>query len=147
MVFKAGEQGHQALPPAADGRQVQQADGLEAVLDGSRTAAAVDSDQHASVAGGAWQHRGGCQADVFCSLPRAKRGSLQHASYAYIGHLSSRGHVYSVACYGVVRFIMENGAKGCRVFHCFRQTCLSCVTLPIGPSPTCLSHPLNENHK
>jgi len=51
MVFKAGEQGHQALPPAADGRQVQQADGLEAVLDGSRTAAAVDSDQHASVAG------------------------------------------------------------------------------------------------
>ena len=45
MVFKAGEQGHQALPPAADGRQVQEADSLEAVLDGSRSAAAVDSDQ------------------------------------------------------------------------------------------------------
>ena len=37
MVFKAGEQGHQALPPAADGRQVQEADSLEAVLDGSRS--------------------------------------------------------------------------------------------------------------
>ena len=108
MVFKGGGQGHQALPPAADGRQVQEADSLEAVLDGSRSAAAVDSDQqHASVAGGAWQHRGGCQADVIHSLPRTKRGSQQHASYTYDSHLSRRGHVYFVACYGVVRVFVH----------------------------------------
>jgi len=48
MVFKAGEQGHQAIPLTADGRQAQQADGLEAVLDGGHSAAAVDSDQQQS---------------------------------------------------------------------------------------------------
>ena len=95
---------------AADGRQAQQADGLEAVLDGGRSAAAVDSDQQrASVAGGAWQHRGGCQADVFGSLPRSKRGSQQHAAYAYNGHhlFESRACVYSVACHGVVRVLVH----------------------------------------
>ena len=41
------------------------------------------------------------------SLPRSKRGSQQHVSYANNGHLLSRGHVYSVACHGVVRVLVH----------------------------------------
>ena len=45
MVLKAGEQGHQAMPLTADGRQAQHADGLEAVLDGGPGDAVLYSEQ------------------------------------------------------------------------------------------------------